>query len=149
MNEMFAGAAGNKIIFTEYEINRQMGKDYPGVKIKVLETNKLDESMLKLFDKGNEAVISGQGIPAVLASIQTPGRLGSGSEALNLFNIYITVKAPRYRRMVAKIFETARQIEDPTSDIEMGFRDIELATLDVAPTGMVEPADDPNNPAQV
>jgi len=142
MNELFAGAKGHKIIFSEYEINKQLGKDYPGVKIKVLEASKLDESMLKLFDKGNDAVVSSMGIPTVLASIQTPGRLSSGSEALNLFNIYITIKAPRYRRMVRKIYETARQIEDPTSTVEMGFRDIELATLDVAPSGMVEQQSD-------
>jgi hypothetical protein len=145
VNDLMAGPSGNKVIFTEYEINKQLGKDYPGIKIKVLETNKLDESMLKLFDKGNEAIISAQGIHPALASIQTQGKLSSGSELRNALNIYAAIKAPRHRRMIGKIYETARQIEDPNSTVLMGFRDIEVTTLDENPAG-VQPMNDPYNP---
>jgi len=136
VNDLFTGADGNKVIFTEYEINKQIQKDFPGIKIHVLETNKLDESMLKLFNASNEAVISGQGLHPSLAGIQTQGKLSSGSELRNSLNIYTAIKAPRYRRMICKIYETARKINAPESDVMMGFRDIEVTNLDEQPMGL-------------
>ncbi len=148
VNDLFTGADGNKVIFTEFELNKQIGKDFPGIKIHVLETNKLDESMLKLFNASNEAVISGQGLHPSLAGIQTQGKLSSGSELRNSLNIYTAIKAPRYRRMIGKIYETARRINAPGSNVMMGFRDIEVTNLDEQPMGM-EAKGGANEPMEV
>lgn len=136
VNDLFTGAEGNKVLFTEYEIDRQLKAEFPGIKIKVLETNKADESMLKLFNSANEAVISAQGVHPSLASIQTQGKLSSGSELRNALNVYTAIKAPRYRRMLCKIYDVARRINAPGSRVKMGWKDIEVTNLDENPMGM-------------
>lgn len=136
INDFLSGASNaGRAVFTEYEISKSLGKEFPGIKIQALNADMKDEALLKLFDKSNEANISGQGVHPSLAAIQSAGKLSSGSEILNAFNMFVAIKAPTPRKILLKPLELVQKINgwDPT--IKFGFKDIELATLDMNPSG--------------
>jgi hypothetical protein len=136
LNSFLAAEDGaGRAVVTSYELNRQLGKDFPGIKITPFQVDIKDEALLKLFDKSNDANISSQGIPPALASIQTPGRLGSGSETRNSFNLFLAIKAPVPRSIIVKFFDIPRKRNGWDPRIKIGFRDIELTTLDESPVG--------------
>jgi hypothetical protein len=139
LNDFLAGVknAGRTVI-TEYEINRTMGKDFPGIKITPLTIDMKDEALLKLFQASNQANISAQGIHPTLAAVETAGKLSSGSEIKNAFTMYMAIKAPTPRRiLLAPLHMVARENKWP-SDIKYGFRDIQLTSMDESKTGTVE-----------
>ncbi|MEO7176717.1 MAG: hypothetical protein ABIV51_12450, partial [Saprospiraceae bacterium] len=90
---------------------------------------------LKLYDKSNQANISGQGIHPVLANIETAGKLSSGSEIRNALIMYITIKAPNPRAILLKPFELVKKLDKWDADIFLGFKDVEMTTLDENPKG--------------
>ena len=75
-----------KAVFTFYEINKALGKAFPGVKITPLNVDLKDEALLKLYDKSNSAVLSAMGTPPTIAAIETAGKLSAGSEMRNAFH---------------------------------------------------------------
>jgi len=137
LNEFLAGfeQAGRAIV-TEYEINRQLGKEFPGIKITPLNVDLKDGALLALFDKSNDANISAQGIHPTLAAIQTQGKLSSGSEIRNAFNMYVAIKTPVKRALLLKPIELVHKINQWGDGIKWGFRDIEITTVDETPSGM-------------
>lgn len=140
LNEFLAGVeqAGRAIV-TEYEINRQLGKEFPGIKITPLNVDLKDSALLALFDKSNDANISAQGIHPTLAAIQTQGKLSSGSEIRNAFNMYVAIKTPVKRAILLKPIELVHKINGWGEGIKWGFRDIEIVTTDEKPSG-IQPA---------
>lgn len=141
LNEFLAGVeqAGRAIV-TEYEINRQLGKEFPGIKITPLTVDLKDSALLALFDKSNDANISAQGIHPTLAAINTQGKLSSGSEIRNAFNMYIAIKAPVKRAILLKPINLVHKINGWGDGIKWGFRDIEITTIDEKTTGKKEGA---------
>lgn len=136
LNQFLAAEEGaGRAVITEYEINKQLGKDFPGIKITALKVDIQDKALLDLFEKSNDANISGQGVPPALASIQTPGKLGSGSETRNSFLLYLIVKTPVPREILLKPLYIAGKKNgwDPT--VKIGFRDIEITVLSEDKTG--------------
>lgn len=140
LNEFLAGVeqAGRAIV-TEYEINRQLAKEYPGIKITPLTVDLKDSALLALFDKSNDANISAQGIHPTLAAIQTQGKLSSGSEIRNAFNMYVAIKTPVKRAILLRPIELVHKINGWGDGIKWGFRDIEITTVDEKPSG-IQPA---------
>ncbi len=131
LNEFLAGEDGaGRAVITEYEINRQLGKDFPGIKITALNVDIKDKALLDVFDKSNDANISGQGVPPALASIQTPGKLGSGSETRNSFNVWLATKAPIPRDILLEPLYIVAKKNGWDPKVKFGFRDIELTALD-------------------
>lgn len=144
LNQFLAAEEGaGRAVITEYEINKQLGKDFPGIKITALKVDIQDKALLDLFEKSNDANISGQGVPPALASIQTPGKLGSGSETRNSFLLYLIVKTPVPRDILLSplAIVAKKNSWDPT--VKIGFRDIEITTLSEDKTGK-----QPATPAQ-
>jgi hypothetical protein len=139
LNNFLAGVknAGRTVV-TEYEINRQLGKDFPGIKITPLKVDLQDKALLELFDASNRANISAQAIHPTLANIETSGKLSSGSEIRNAFLMYLAIKTPTPRRILLEpLYLVARENGwDPT--VKFGFRDIQLTTMDESKTGVVE-----------
>lgn len=136
VNDLLAGADNaGRALFTEYEINKQIGKDFPGIKITAISTDIKDEALLKLFQHSNDANMSGQGVPPALAAIQTAGKLSSGSEIRNSYQMYLAIKTPENRRILLKPLDTVRRLNGWGDDLEIGFRDIEITTLDENPKG--------------
>jgi hypothetical protein len=137
LNEFLAGVeqAGRAIV-TEYEINRQLGKEFPGIKITPLTVDLKDSALLALFDKSNDANISAQGIHPTLAAIQTQGKLSSGSEIRNAFNMYVAIKTPVKRAILLRPIQLVHKINGWDAGIKWGFRDIEMTTVDEKPSGI-------------
>jgi len=133
------GSTG-RAIFTEYDLDKRLNKEFPGIKFNKIEINPLDEAMLKLFERSNEAVISGQGVHPALAAIQTQGKLSSGSEIRNANSMFIAVKTPKPRRLLLKALNLLKRINAPENerDILIGFRDIEVTNLDENKAGRQE-----------
>lgn len=138
----FLSGEGNagRALFTEYELNKQLGKEFPGIKFNKIEINPMDEAMLKLFERSNDAVISGQGVHPALAAIQTQGKLSSGSEIRNANAMFIAVKTPKPRRLLLKALNLVKRINGRAEeqDVHIGFRDIEVTNLDENKAGMRE-----------
>lgn len=140
VNDILAGVENTgRALFTEYNLNVALGKDMPGIKITPINVDIKDQALLKLFEKSNEANISSQGIHPTLANIQTQGKLSSGSEIRNAFLMYLTIKTPKPRRILLRpINKIVRKDNDWPMDIQLGFRDMEITTLDDNPAGLQE-----------
>lgn len=137
LNDFLAGyeQAGRAII-TEYTINRQLAKEFPGIKITPISVDLKDEALLKLFERSNDAVISAQGVHPTLAAIQTQGKLSSGSEIRNAFNMYVAIKTPVKRAVLLEPIQMIHDINGWGEGIKWGFRDIEMTTVDEKPSGI-------------
>lgn len=136
LNEFLAGfeQAGRALI-TEYEINRQLGKEFPGIKVTPLDVDIKDKALLELFSHSNDANISAQGVHPTLAAIQTQGKLSSGSEIRNAFAMYVAIKTPVKRDLLKKFLRLTHRVNGWGEGIQWGFRDIEITKLDDNPTG--------------
>lgn len=141
LNEFLAGyeQAGRAIV-TDYELNKAAGKDFPGIKITPLNVDLKDKALLDLFEKSNDANISGQGVHPTLAAIQTQGKLSSGSEIRNAFAMYVAIKTPVKRSILLKPINLVHRVNRWGDNLKWGFRDIEITKLDENPAGKQEVA---------
>lgn len=148
LNEFLAGFenAGRALV-TEYTINRQLGKEFPGIKITPISVNLQDEALLKLFERSNDANISAQGVHPTLAAIQTQGKLSSGSEIRNAFNMYVAIKTPVKRAVLLEPIQVIHDVNGWGEGIKWGFRDIEITTVDDKPSG-IQQTDPATKPAE-
>lgn len=130
INEVLAGAenAGN-VLWTEYSINEALNKEMPGIKITALKPELNHEAFMKLFDSTNTANISSHGLPPVLASIQTAGRLSAGAEIRNSLLLHIIVNTPFYRNMLLKVVNFVHRTNGWGDGVWV-FRDVEITKLD-------------------
>jgi hypothetical protein len=134
VNSVLAGVKGaGNAIFTEYDISESLVKEYPGIKITPLNATINHEAFIQLFDTSNIANISAFGMPAVVASIQTAGRLSAGSETRNALWLHIITQTPYYRSLLLKVVNFLHRTNkwdtsEPTG--EWGFKDVEITKLD-------------------
>jgi len=136
MNRFLSGVDGaGRAVFTKYEIIEQVQKAYPGIEIIPIKADLKDEALLKLFEKSNDANISGQGIHPSLASIQVQGKMSAGSEIRNALLSYIAIKTPNIRKLILKPLYLAKKINGWDENIEFGFEDIEIEKLDENKSG--------------
>lgn len=142
LNDLLAGVenAGRAVI-TNYEINKALSKDFPGIKINPLETNLQDEAMLKLFEKSNQANISAQGVHPTLANIETAGKLSSGTEIRNAYLMYLAIKTPQPRKQLMQAIKLVKRENNWPADIHYGFLDMTLERLSEDKSGTGEQKD--------
>lgn len=139
INNLLAGKLNaGRALFTQFEINDVLGKEFPGISIEPINVDIKDKALLDLFEKSNTANISAQGIHPTLANIETAGKLSSGSEMRNAYNTYLAVKTNTPRKIILKSLELVKKINKWDPDIYFGFGDTELVTLDESPTGTQE-----------
>lgn len=142
MNAYLAGEKNaGRAIYTGYRFDAKFGKEYPGIRITPITADLKDESMLKLFEKSNQANISSQGIHPTLANIETQGKLSSGSEMRNAFNFYVAVKAPFYRDILLKPWKEIWRLNGWKAkypDMKWGFEDTTLSKLDDDKSGTTQ-----------
>lgn len=144
MDEFLAGAENaGKAIFSEYELNKALGKDFPGIKIHTLDYDIKGDELLKLYAAAIQTLTAAQGIHATLANVDTQGKLSSGSEMRNAHAVYQKTKTPVPRALILEaIYFLHREMGwDPT--IKWDFSDIEIVTLDVNKTGTQSTTEDP------
>jgi len=142
LNDLLAGVenAGRAVV-TNYEINKSLSKQFPGIKISPLETNLQDEAMLKLFEKSNQANISAQGVHPTLANIETAGKLSSGTEIRNAYLMYLAIKTPQPRKQLMKMVKVVKRENGWPENIHYGFLDMTLERLSEDKSGRGEQTD--------
>jgi len=136
LNEVLQGhTKAGKLIITEYEIDKALGKEYPGIKITPISLDLKDEAMLKLFDASNTANMSAQGIHPTLANIQTQGKLSSGSEIRNALAMHIILKTPGPRRRMFYLIHLAKRMNGWPENVFYTIRDTLITNLDEDKSG--------------
>jgi hypothetical protein len=141
VNTFLAGIANaGRTLFTKYELDKSLGKEYPGIKIMPLSYDMKDEALLKLFERSNTANTSAQGLHPSLAGIETAGKLSSGTEIRNAFLIWLIINAPLPRRNILSPLELVKRENNWPRDIYFGIRDYEMTTLSNDASGMQESA---------
>lgn len=143
--EVLSGIANaGKTIHTTKEWD-QFSSQWKEITITPIEADLKDEALLKLFDKSNQATISGQGIHPTLANIESQGKLSSGSEMRNAFNFYVAVKTRTDRNSLLDVWNIIckhngwDKLKHEEKRIRWQFEDITLAKLDEEKTGVKTP----------
>jgi len=132
-----------RIIVSKSELVEVMGKSYDKrIQIEEIKYDMRDEALLKLFEASNVANISAQALHPTLASIETAGKLSSGTEIRNAFLMYLIIAAPVYRDMLQEVVELVKQENGWPADVHYAIRDAEMTTLAENPAG-VQPAETP------
>lgn len=139
VNNFLSGVENaGRALFTKYELEKSLGKDLPGIKIKALDYDMKDQALLALFDKSNTANISAQGIHPTLANIETAGKLSSGTEIRNAFLMWLIVNTHLPRRRMLRVIELVKKVNGWPEDVHFGIRDFEMAALSDSKSGMKE-----------
>jgi hypothetical protein len=139
VNKFLAGPENSgRALFTKYELNTALGKDFPGIKITALNYDMKDDSLLTLFEKSNTANISAQGIHPTLAGVETQGKLSSGTEIRNAFLMYLIINTPLPRKMMLKPLEFVQKANGWDPEIKFGFRDFEMSKLADEKSGIAQ-----------
>jgi hypothetical protein len=137
MNKFFAGVTNaGRTVYTKFRTTLE--KDYPGIKITALKGDMRDEALLKLHDAATIAVLSNQGVPAVLGSIPTPNRMSAGAEIRNTLTMYLIIYAPFLRNKMIKFLEFIGRLNGWDASVKIGFRDVEITKLDENKAGKSE-----------
>jgi hypothetical protein len=130
MNKFLSGTDNaGRAVYTKYDIEAYTNKEFPGIKIHPVNFDMKDEALLKLFEKSNQANIGAQGLHPTLASIETQGKLSSGSEMRNALNAYISIKTPAPRSILLKPLYLVKKINNWPANLEFGFEDMDLTVL--------------------
>ena len=130
------GNSGRTLV-TKSEVIEALGGKYDRqIKIEPIEIDMGDEKLLKLFEASNVANISAQALHPTLASIQTDGKLSSGTEIRNAFLMYLIIAAPVYREMLQEVVDLVKMENGWPDDIKYAIRDAEMTTLAENPAGM-------------
>lgn len=98
-----------------------------------------DEAFSVLFNQSNTATTSGFSMHSTLSGIDTAGKLSSGSETREQFNIWHKLHATRPRERLLSVLETIKIVNgwDKTyPGLQFGIENISLETLDKNPTGV-------------
>lgn len=141
LNEHLAGIKNaGRAFFSTYDVQKAVGKEFPGIIIDPISADLKDEALLKLFDKSNEAIVSGLGILPSVSGVNTPGKLSSGSDIRNAFAFYLISKTPEQRRIlnsaINDIAEWAGIFKEAgLEDAEFGSSDMIITTTDKNPNG--------------
>lgn len=136
-NDTLKGIHGaGRAIHSTYAIDRLKGVALPGIKITPISTDLKDEALLKLFDKSNDASVSGAGILPSLSGIANAGALSSGSDIRNAHAFYIATKTPEQRRILyAPWIFGLRENKLIDKDTRMGSLDEIIVTTDKDKSG--------------
>jgi hypothetical protein len=110
-------------------------KNYPEWKIESLQSEIYDDAYKDIFSHSNTALSSANNIDPSLAGYDITGKLSSGSEKRNSYLIHLSLKTPRARKILLKWLYDVRDLNQWPPDVVFAFKDIEVTTLDVNPTG--------------
>lgn len=126
-----------KALWSEYDLNQRLQTEFGGVKITPIQVDLKDSALLELYDKTNQANISGTGVHPSLSSIITDGGLSSGSEIRNALLMFIITQALLPRQLLLKpikLWHKWNGWSEKYQGIKYAFRDVEITTLDNNPT---------------
>lgn len=136
MQNFFTGEDKNgKSMFTTYTLD-QAGKMWPGIMIEKIGNDESHKNYIELEKQANINQASAHGVLPSLAGFDTGGKLGgSGSELRIAYQLHISTRTPTPRKTLLKPFRLAAKLNNWPKGLEVGFRDIEITTLDQDPSG--------------
>lgn len=156
LNEILVGVKNaGRTLFTTYDVQAAVGGQFPGVIIESVPVELKDESLLKLFDKSNDANISALGMLPSISGVQTQGKLSSGSDIRNALAFYLATDVQEERRIVFEVLNYALRkngwLSGELRNARLGARDVVIVTTDKNPTGMEDasPSQSSDNGATV
>ncbi|MFN4254541.1 MAG: hypothetical protein ACK4Q5_06005 [Saprospiraceae bacterium] len=133
MDDFLSGAKNaGKAFFSTFS---NTGSLPDGWEILPIDSKLSDEAYTALFAQSNIAVVSGLGMDPTLAGVQMEGGLGNASEKRIAYGIHMALKTPRPRAELLAALHIFKKMNGWNPRLKFGFRDIELTTLDEAPTG--------------
>jgi hypothetical protein len=136
LNEFLAGVEKTgRAIVTEYTVDAVKGA-FPGIEIIPLNADLQDEALLKLKTASDTAVISSMQMHPTLASIETQGKLSSGTEIRNAYLMYVAIQTPVPRKILLKPLTVAQRVNGWDKTLKFGFRDMHLPELSSDKTGI-------------
>lgn len=136
LNACLSGAENaGKTIFAV--MNQQNFADKGIIRITPIASDLHDEAFSTLFQHSNTATTSGFAIHPTLCSIETEGKLSSGSEMRNAYELWMKLHAVRPRQILIQVMNAVKKINGwdtkyPT--MKFGFQNVQLTTVDVNPT---------------
>lgn len=135
--DAFLGGAANagKAVFTEYDIVKSLGKEFPGIKIHTLDYDLKGDELLKLYAAALQTLTASQGIHPTLANVDTAGKLSSGSEMRNAHMVYLKTKTPEPRNIILEIIDILKDENGWDDTLQCEFRDVEITKLDEEKAG--------------
>lgn len=139
MNQYLSGSRNaGKTFFSKFGIGRD-GKSLPGWEIDVLEDNVKYDAYLDDVNTSTGQIVSAQNVHPSIANILIEGKLSSGSDLRNAFNIYVQMMTQEPREMMLNNINLAKRLTFPNKrNIKLGFEDVELATMDITKSGVIQ-----------
>lgn len=133
MNDWLSGVKNVQKAFVSYKVqNGQVTDDWEIVPIEAMLH---DEAFTTLYDQTQLTITSGHGMHPALAGIQIPNKLSNASEQRVAYYIYMSLKTNDIRAQLLKPLYLYKIINGWADEVEFGFENIEVTTLDVNPTG--------------
>jgi hypothetical protein len=124
-----------RTLVTEYTFDEATGKEVSDVKINTIKGDMQDEALIKLMEAIYKMIMSSFQVHGTIANIEQAGRLSSGTEMRNAYNMWISVHASTFRDILLEVYYLAKKLNGWDKDIEFGFRDAVMTTLSDNPTG--------------
>lgn len=139
VDSILSGAQNaGKSLYTSYELNMQLGKDFPGIKVTPIKTDMKDEALLKLLDHSNKQIQMSMNIHSTIANLDTSGKLSSGSDIRNAYLFYLITQTYRVRKLLLRPMDLVFKINGWNKkypDLKYGFNDTAITKLDESKTG--------------
>ncbi len=133
MNEWLAGAENVGKAFVSYKVaNGTTADEWEIVPISAMLH---DEAFTILYDQSMMTMSSGHGMHPALAALQIPNKLSNASEQRVAYDIYIALKTHDIREQLLKPLYLHKKLNGWAEEVEFGFENLEITTLDVNPTG--------------
>jgi hypothetical protein len=133
MNAWLAGVKNVQKAFVSYKVRN--GNETEDWEIVPIEAMLHDEAFTTLYDQTQLTITSGHGMHPALAGIQIPNKLSNASEQRVAYYIYMSLKTNDIRAQLLKPLYLYKKINGWADEVEFGFENIEVTTLDVNPTG--------------
>lgn len=133
MNEWLAGAENVGKAFVSYKVANGTAADE--WEIVPIEAMLHDEAFTILYDQSMLTMTSGHGMHPALSAIQIPNKLSNASEQRVAYDIYIALKTNDIRRQLLAPMYLHKKVNGWAEEVEFGFDNLEITTLDVNPTG--------------
>ena len=126
----------SKVFYSKIALDEE-GKPYPGWEIIVLENKIQDGAWLNAYGTAAAAICTAHGVQPSLAGLILSNGLGTGSasDTREQFNLHMQLYTVVGRQTTLEWFDFVKERNGWPDDINIGYRDIILQTMDKAKSG--------------
>lgn len=137
IDKMLTGTKNvSKVFYSKIALDEE-GKPYPGWEIIVLENKIQDGAWLNAYGTAAAAICTAHGVQPSLAGLILSNGLGTGSasDTREQFNLHMQLYTVVGRQTTLEWFDFVKERNGWPDDINIGYRDIILQTMDKAKSG--------------